>query len=74
MVQDVRPQVEPDPVEMVARYGADTSVLDWRGRLVCSECGSRRVDIVVTGTERQRCLCEIHLTGIVIVDPCVQTA
>ena len=32
-------QVEPDPAEMVARYGADTSVLDWRDRLVCSECG-----------------------------------
>jgi hypothetical protein len=32
-------QVEPDPAEVVARYGADTSVLDWRERLVCSECG-----------------------------------
>jgi hypothetical protein len=30
--------------EMAARYGADTSVLDWRKRLVCSECGSREVD------------------------------
>jgi hypothetical protein len=29
-------QVEPDPAEMAARYGADTSVLDWRERLVCS--------------------------------------
>jgi hypothetical protein len=29
-------QVEPDPAEMAARYGADTSVLDWRDRLVCS--------------------------------------
>ena len=27
-------QVEPDPAEMAARYGADTSVLDWRERLV----------------------------------------
>jgi hypothetical protein len=34
-------QVEPDPDEMAARYGADTSVLDWRERLVCSECGGR---------------------------------
>src|SRR5215472_14461422 len=25
-------QVEPDPAEMAARYGADTSVLDWRER------------------------------------------
>jgi hypothetical protein len=27
-------QVEPDPAGMAARYGADTSVLDWRERLV----------------------------------------
>ena len=46
-------QVEPDPVEMVARYGADTSVLDWRDRLACSSCGSRAVDMVVSGTERR---------------------
>jgi Zn finger protein HypA/HybF involved in hydrogenase expression len=44
-------QVEPDPAEMVARYGADTSVLDWRDRLVCSRCGSRNIDMVVSGTE-----------------------
>jgi hypothetical protein len=25
-------------------------VLDWRERLVCSECGGREVDFVVTGT------------------------
>jgi hypothetical protein len=29
-------QVEPDPAEMSTRYGADTSVLDWRERLACS--------------------------------------
>jgi hypothetical protein len=46
-------QVEPDLVEMVARYGADVPVLDWRDRLVCSGCGSRAVDMVVTGTERR---------------------
>jgi hypothetical protein len=46
-------QVEPDPAEMAARYGADTSVLDWRERLVCSECGCREVDFVVTGTARR---------------------
>jgi hypothetical protein len=32
-------QVEPDPAEIAARYGADTSVLGWRERLVCSGCG-----------------------------------
>jgi hypothetical protein len=45
-------QVEPDPAEMAARYGADTSVLDWRERLVCSRCGSRNADMVVTGTRQ----------------------
>ena len=45
-------QVEPDPAEMASRYGAETSVLDWRERLVCSRCGGREVDMVVTGTRR----------------------
>ena len=45
--------VEPDPAEMAPRYGADTSILDWRERLVCSECSSREIDFVVTGTERR---------------------
>jgi hypothetical protein len=46
-------QVEPDPAEMAARYGADTSVLDWRERLVCSRCGGRQADMVVSGTKRR---------------------
>jgi hypothetical protein len=46
-------QVEPDAAEMAERYGAPTSVLEWRERLVCSACGSRNVDMVVTGTERR---------------------
>ena len=45
-------QVEPNPVEMAGRYGAETPVLDWRERLVCSKCGSRQVDMVVTGERR----------------------
>jgi hypothetical protein len=45
-------QVEPDPAEMAARYGAETSVIDWRERLVSSRCGGRQVDMVVTGTKR----------------------
>jgi hypothetical protein len=45
-------QVEPDPVEMATRYGEATSVLDWRERLVCSRCGGRQIDMVVTGTKR----------------------
>jgi hypothetical protein len=46
-------QVEPDPAEMAALYGANTSVLDWRERLVCSKCGGRQADMVVTGTKRR---------------------
>jgi hypothetical protein len=38
---------------MAARYGAETPVLDWRERLVCSKCGSREIDMVVTGTSRK---------------------
>jgi hypothetical protein len=38
---------------MAARYGAETSVIEWRGRLVCSRCGGREVDMVVSGTERR---------------------
>lgn len=49
---DCQHQVEPDPAEMADRYGAETAVLDWHARLVCGECGSRRVDVVVTRTER----------------------
>jgi hypothetical protein len=46
-------QVAPDPVEMAALYGAEMSVLDWRERLVCSRCGSRQIDMVVSGTKRR---------------------
>jgi len=35
---------------MVARYGADTPILVRRDRLICSGCGGRQVDMVVTGT------------------------
>jgi hypothetical protein len=50
-------QVEPDPAAMVRQYGAGTSVLDWRERLVCSGCRSRAADMAVTGTERRK-LCD----------------
>jgi hypothetical protein len=44
---------EPDPAEMAERYGAETTVPNWRARLICGECGSRLVDMVVSGTERR---------------------
>jgi hypothetical protein len=42
-------QVEP---ALARRYGAEMPVLDWRERLVCSRCGSREIDMVLTGTRR----------------------
>jgi hypothetical protein len=49
---DCRHQVEPDPAAMAKRYGAETILLDWHKRLVCSQCGSRNIDSVVTGANR----------------------
>jgi len=43
---------EPDPAGQARRYGPETPVPDWRARLVCSQCGSRDVDMVVTGQRR----------------------
>jgi hypothetical protein len=42
----------PNLGELAARYGADLPVRDWVKRLVCSQCGSRRIDFVITGTRR----------------------
>jgi hypothetical protein len=42
-------RAEPDVADQVARYGADTAVPDWAGRLRCSACGERQVDFVVSG-------------------------
>jgi Zn finger protein HypA/HybF involved in hydrogenase expression len=48
--RDCQHQVEPDPAEMAQRYGRETTIPDWRERLVCSRCGSHDTDMVVTGT------------------------
>jgi Zn finger protein HypA/HybF involved in hydrogenase expression len=50
--RDCRHQIEPDPAELAARYGADTPIPEWHKRLVCSKCGSRDVDFVLTGARR----------------------
>ena len=49
---DCRYRAEPDPTEMAEHYGAETTVDDWHRRLVCGHCGSRHVDMVVTGAKR----------------------
>jgi len=48
----IRHQVEPDAAELAARYGAATPIPEWHKRLVCSKCGSRDVDFVLTGARR----------------------
>ena len=50
---DCRHQVELDPAEQAQRYGAGMTVPDWRKRLICGQCGSHNVDVVVTGSERR---------------------
>jgi len=45
-------RVEPDPAEMAARYGAETTVLDWREPARLFSLWQSEVDMVVTGTKR----------------------
>jgi hypothetical protein len=47
-----RHQVEPDVAEQVKRYGADLPLPEWSVRLICSVCGSREIDFVVSGESR----------------------
>jgi hypothetical protein len=54
MVQGFQHQVEPNAAEQSERYGAEMPVSEWWERLVCSKCGSREIDMVVTGTEQRR--------------------
>ena len=43
---------EPDPADQARWYGPQTPMPEWRRRLVCSQCGSRDVDMVVIGEKR----------------------
>src|SRR5499427_3493080 len=40
---------EPDPADQARWYGPETPVPEWRRRLICSQCGSRDVNMGVTG-------------------------
>ena len=42
-------QAEADPAEHARRYGAATTVPDWRKRLVRSRCGGRQIDMLASG-------------------------
>ena len=50
---DCARQVDVVPAAMAERGGADRSVSDWRRRLACSGCGSRNIEMVVSGTRRR---------------------
>jgi hypothetical protein len=43
---------EPDVADQVARYGAETTVIDWAPRLRCSTCEGHEVDFVISGATR----------------------
>ena len=45
-------RAEPAVADQVARYGADTTVIDWASRLRCSACDGREVNFVVSGATR----------------------
>jgi hypothetical protein len=50
--RNCRHRVEPDPADQAERYGAEMTVPDWHERRVCSQCSSREIDMVVTGSKR----------------------
>jgi hypothetical protein len=50
--RDCGRQIEPEPADLAARHGSETTLIEWRDRLVCSVCGNRAIDIVVSGTAR----------------------
>ena len=43
-----------DRAEMAEPHSAQTAEQDWAARLVCSRCGSRAVDFVLTGVRGER--------------------
>jgi len=45
-------RTEPDVGELVAHHGGTMTVIDWAARLVCSSCGARDADFVMTGSRR----------------------
>jgi C4-type Zn-finger protein len=44
---------EPNAAEQARWYGPETPVPEWRRWLVCSRCGSRDVDMAVSGVRRR---------------------
>ena len=63
-------RVEPDPAVMAQRYGADTAVRDWHKRLICSRCGGREVDFVLTGARGGEGGGNRHLSALTVLRGC----
>jgi hypothetical protein len=47
-------QNSTDPADVADLYGTSTSLQAWRERLVCSQCGSRDVEMLLMGRRRAR--------------------
>jgi hypothetical protein len=47
-------QNQTDPAGLAQQLGDKTSLRAWRVRLVCSQCGSRDVEMVLLGRRRPR--------------------
>jgi hypothetical protein len=46
--RDHRHEVEPNLAQMAEHCGVETTVPDWAKRLVCGQCGRRKVNFVVS--------------------------
>jgi hypothetical protein len=45
-------RANPTRPEQARWFGPDTPVREWHKRLVCSQCGSREIDFVLSGARR----------------------
>jgi len=45
-------QAEPDVAAAASTHGEALPVQDWAARLVCTTCGSRSADFVVSGARK----------------------
>ena len=57
---------EPDPANQARWYGPETPVPEWRGRLVCSQCGSRNVDSSLSWPAGSEPRAGDHLQAIIV--------
>jgi hypothetical protein len=45
-------RAEPEVAEQVAQHGSVMTVIDWAARIICTRCGERSADFVVSGARR----------------------